>query len=275
MLGLAGSAWPQQSERASLTVQVKSDKDELVAGADVAVHSASGTARSQKSDVKGETLFEDLAPGEYSIEISAVGYGGIATQVVLQAGAGNRVDAALSAVTSRTDAITVTDTIPLALEQGASVPMTLRREDVKNLPDRPGSVADALPMAPDIIRLPNGQLRLSGGGEQRGTMLVNSANVTDPATGQFGATIPIDSVSTMNVLSSPFLAEYGGFTSDVVSVETRRAGQRWSFELNDPLPEFRFRSWHMRGLRSATPRLSFGGPILRDRLYLMESLQYE
>ena len=136
-------------------------------------------------------------------------------------------------------------------------------------------MADALPLAPAILRLPNGQLSLSGNAEHRSTLLVNSGTATDPATGQFGASIPIDSVQTMNVLTSPFLAEYGGFTSNVVAVETRRGGDKWHFELNDPLPEFRFRSWHMVGMKSVTPRINFGGPLLSSRLHLVESIQYE
>ena len=265
----------QQQERTSLTVAVRTDRDEPARDATIAISNLSAFAQSRNTDDKGVALFEELAPGEYSIDVSAPGYGGLKTRIVLDHGGDNRVDATLSSITSRTDAITVTDTVPASLEQGASVPITLRREDVKYLPERPASAADVLPLAPDIIRLPNGQLRLSGSGEHRSALLVNSADATDPGTGQFGATIPIDSVSTMNILSSPFLAEYGGFTSDVVSVETRKAGNKWTFELNDPLPEFRFRSWHMRGLRSATPRVSFGGPVIHDRLYLIESLQYE
>ena len=46
-------------------------------------------------------------------------------------------------------------------------------------------------------------------------------------------------------------------------------------ERRDPLPEFRFRSWHMRGLRSATPRFNFGGPVLSRRFHFLESVQYE
>ena len=53
---------------------------------------------------------------------------------------------------------------------------------------------------------------------------------------------------------------------DVVAVETRKGGDKWTFELNDPLPEFRWRSWHMVGLRSATPRVNFGGPVISNRL---------
>ena len=47
-------------------------------------------------------------------------------------------------------------------------------------------------------------------------LIVNSADVTDPATGQFGLTVPIDSVEAVSVYQTPFLAEYGRFTSGVV-----------------------------------------------------------
>ncbi len=157
----------------------------------------------------------------------------------------------------------------------ANTPAVLERQQVKDLPDRPFTVTDALPLTPGILRLPSGELMLSGSGEHRSALLVNSITTTDPATGQFGATVPIDSVRSMTILTSPFLAEYGGFTADVVTVETRKGGDKWNFELNDPLPEFRWRSWHMVGLRSSTPRVNFGGPVIKNRLYLLESVQYE
>ena len=184
------------------------------------------------------------------------------------------IEAILTTGGAHTDSITVQGVIDTPLEE-ANTPTVLDRQQVKNLPDRPRTVIDALPLAPGIVRLPSGQLRLSGSGEHRSALLVNSATATDPATGQFGATVPIDSVRTMNVLTSPFLAEYGGFTADVVSVETRKGGDKWTFELNDPLPEFRWRSWHMVGLRSSTPRVSFGGPVIENRLFVLESIQYE
>jgi hypothetical protein len=41
--------------------------------------------------------------------------------------------------------------------------------------------------------------------------VVNSADVTDPATGQFGLTVPIDSVQAIDFYQTPFLAEFGRF----------------------------------------------------------------
>ncbi|MEI9974500.1 MAG: hypothetical protein WDO73_22130 [Ignavibacteriota bacterium] len=46
-------------------------------------------------------------------------------------------------------------------------------------------------------------------------------------------------------------------------------------ELNDPLPEFFIRSWHLRGLKDATPRFNFEGPIVAGKLFLSEGIDYE
>src|SRR6267378_8416669 len=89
-----------------------------------------------------------------------------------------------------------------------------------------------------------------------------------------GMTVPVDSVESLDVLKTPFLGEYGRFTAGVVSVETRRGADKWHFELNDPFPEFRIRSGHLRGLRDASPRVNFGGPILGSRLYFAEGFEY-
>ena len=73
-----------------------------------------------------------------------------------------------------------------------------------------------------MIREPGGGLILSSAPEHRAALIVNSADVTDPASGQFGSTIPIDSVEILNVYQTAYLAEYGRFTAGLVSVETKR-----------------------------------------------------
>ncbi len=228
--------------------------------------------RIAQADNNGTARIAGLSGGRFRLTILAKGYDELTTEVDIAAAGETPIDAILSE--ARTESITVQGIIEAPLEE-ANIPTVLDRQQVKNMPDRPATVTDALPLAPGIVRLPSGQLRLAGSGEHRSAMLVNSATASDPATGQFGATVPIDSVRTMSILSSPFLPEYGGFTGDVVSVETRKGGDKWSFELNDPLPEFRWRSWHMVGLRSATPRVNFGGPLIKNRLFLLESVQYD
>jgi hypothetical protein len=281
---LESQSLAQNPPAAPLVVTTHTLQSQPIPKATVTVRPTPGASAAPKlspetleTNAAGEARFPAILPGRYRISIVAKGFDELTTDIDVASSPdlpGASIDAVLTNVGAHTDSITVQGVIDTPLEE-ANTPAVLERQQVKNLPDRPRTVTDALPLSPGIVRLPNGQLRLSGSGEHRSALLVNSATSTDPATGQFGATVPIDSVRSMTILSSPFLAEYGGFTADVVSVETRKGGDKWSFELNDPLPEFRWRSWHMVGLRSSTPRASFGGPLIKNRLFVLESLQYD
>jgi len=52
---------------------------------------------------------------------------------------------------------------------------------------------------------------------------VNSANVTDPATGSQAINLPIDVVSSVQVISNPYDPEYGKFSGAISSVELEPA----------------------------------------------------
>src|SRR5882762_3585274 len=159
-------------------------------------------------------------------------------------------------------------------EQSSSPGESIKPAEANESPIRPLTLTDALPLVPGVVRAPNGQTQIEGSGEMHSALLINSVDVTDPATGRFGLSVPIDVVDSLHVLTSPYQAQYGRFTAGVVTAETRSGGNKWHFDLNDPLPEFRIRSGHLRGLKSATPRLSFGGPIVPDRVSFSEGLEF-
>jgi hypothetical protein len=160
------------------------------------------------------------------------------------------------------------------LAEPSSSETTLPTESAKSSPLRPSTVIDTLPLVPGVIRTPDGRVQVSGVDEVHSSLLINAINVNDPATGDFGLGVPVDSVDRLKVLQSPYLAQYGSFTAGVVSAETRPGGDKWVYSLNDPLPDFRIRSGHLEGLRDASPRLNFSGPLVRNHLYLAEGSEY-
>lgn len=226
------------------------------------------------TDVKGQASFSDLADRPYSIAIDREGFEPVRREVDLSLGDSVTVDVTLVPAMARKESIEVTAQAD-AVDQGSAPPAVIDGRAAKQLPNRPATVADALPLVPGVVREPGGALIISASAEHRSALIVNSADVTDPATGQFGLTVPIDSVEALNVFQAPYLAEYGRFTAGLVTVETRRGGDQWKWELNDPLPEFRIRSRQLRGLRTATPRLNFEGPLLARKLYISEGFEYE
>lgn len=136
------------------------------------------------------------------------------------------------------------------LETSASPGVSVHPAEAAETPMRPLTVTDALPLVPGVVRGPDGQVQIGGATEMHSTLLVNSVDTSDPATGRFGLSVPINVVDSLHVLTTPYLAQYGRFSAGVVDAQTRPGGSKWNFDLNDPFPEFRIRSGHVRGLRS-------------------------
>lgn len=226
---------------------------------------------SEITDKDGAVQFSPGSPGAYTLSVARDGYDPLDKDVVVVGATDIEVDFALNPTSVSHQSVTVDE--KLDPEDGAA-PIAATATTAKELPIRPSTLRDALPMIPGVVRTVEGKLVISDAAEHRSTLLVNSLDATDPATGKFGATVPIDSVSSFRVYKSPFLAEYGRFTAGVVAVDTRRGGDQWNWELNDPTPEFRIRSGHIEGVRGFTPRLGFTGPLIANRLYFSESLEY-
>ncbi|HZT30121.1 MAG TPA: TonB-dependent receptor [Bryobacteraceae bacterium] len=268
---LSGAAPP---EAGAVEIRARDQAGRPIPGVLVEV-SANGQVISRAvTDGHGQATLHELPPGQYAVAVAAQGFEPAQQGIRLAQNQSAAVEITLVPELVRKDSIEVRDTAT-PVEQGAAVPDQLPPQTARELPSRPATVADALPLVPGVVRSPEGGLRISGGQEHRSTLIVNSADVTDPATGQFGLTVPIDSVETLNVFQTPFLAQYGRFSAGLVSVETRRGGDQWKWELNDPFPDFRIRSYQLRGLRDATPRLNFEGPLIPPKLYFSEGFEYE
>lgn len=266
--------FPLFAQAAQVEVVVSDPAGKPVGGASVKLTQKQTAIKQGETDAQGRLNLVDVALGQYGITILKPGYE-VLDRPNIDVGAGGVVlDLTLVPSLARTDTLEVRGTVA-EVEENASVPNKLPPKKAKELPSRPATVADALPLTPGVVREPGGGLILSSSPENRSALIVNSADVTDPATGQFGVTVPIDTVDVLNVYQTAYLAEYGRFTSGLVSVETKRGGDKWNWEINDPLPEFRIRSWHMRGLRTATPRLNFDGPLVAGKLFFVEGFEYE
>ncbi len=255
-----------------LRVIVLDSQKSPIYSAEVALRSETLSAGSRSTQTAGLADFQNIPCGYWSIAVAKEGFEP-ATRLVNIAGGGRQEITITLVPAMQHSKVEVSDAAPL-VEQSASETNQIHPAEVKTLPTNPGTVNDTLPLLPGIIRTPQGELKIDGSGEERSAMIVNQTDITDPATGKFGQSIPVDSVETVNVLNTPFLAQYGRFTQSVVAVETRRGGEKWHAELNDPFPDPRVRSFHLIGFRNETPRFVAGGPVIRNRLYFITALQY-
>jgi hypothetical protein len=271
------SAQTQQKRDATIRVTAFDEADKPVAGVLVEFKLKGVVVATTTTSEKGEAEVTTLLPGSYEVVVTKQSFEPLnQSDVSLTAGAPVEIKfTMIPKVQLKDQVVTIQAGSETAVDKGASPAAGLRRDEIKSTPIKPATVKDTLPLVPGVVRSTEGEIRISGADEHRSALVVNAADVTDPATGQFGVTVPVDSVETIEVFKTPYLAQFGRFTAGVVSVETRRGGDKWNFELNDPLPEFRIRSGHLRGLREASPRVTFNGPIIADKFYFSEGLEYD
>ena len=269
------AARAQTCQPGELRVLVKDSQEATIFAAKVRVGSDSVEVATQSTPASGLAEFENVPCGSWTVKATKEGFedAGATVGITDEGDSVFEVTLTMDPQTSRSS-IDVSASSPAPVEQSSSQNYELHPDEVKALPSNPATISDALPLVPGVVRAPNGELKLDGSGEQRSSLVVNESDVTDPATGKFGQTVPVDSIETVNVLNTPFLAQYGRFTQSVVAVETKRGGDKWHYDLNDPFPDFRIRSYHMRGISNETPRAVAGGPVIKDRLFIISALQY-
>ena len=128
-----------------------------------------------------------------------------------------------------------------------------------------------LTVLPSIIRGPEGRLRIKGGNPTTGALQVSSASLNDPSTGDFDLELPSGAVESVEVLSNPFAAEYGRFSTSVTQVRTKRGTNDWLVKPDNLVPGF---GKGFAFINKFEPRLSISGPLKRDRLLLGQYFQY-
>ena len=79
---------------------------------------------------------------------------------------------------------------------------------------------DALPLIPGVVRGPDGLLNISGMRSNQSALMFNSADGTDPVTGEDAIELPIDAVSVVQVRGAAFAPEFGLSAGAVTTVET-------------------------------------------------------
>jgi hypothetical protein len=226
---------------------------------------------------RGGFEFTGLTPGRYELTCAALGYEPILKKDI-EIGEGELP--VLQFVLPREEvlrqSVEVKEKAPaVALQPTTAPPATLNSSEIRALPLVEQKFLAALPLVPGVIRTPDGKINIKGVTENQGMLLIDSAETVDPVTGSFSIQVPIDAVESVEVQKTAYQAEFGRFSGGLTSVQTKAPQGKWDWELNDFLPSMRFRGGHMVGVEDDAPRLSFTGPIYKDKLTFSEYTRYD
>jgi carboxypeptidase family protein/TonB-dependent receptor-like protein len=225
------------------------------------------------SDNIGQVTFPDIAPGRYVVLATREGFADTETAPFdVSAGESEQVlvEMRLTFVRESVDVIVPANSPTESLQPVAvSDLLTGAKMDIQPLAG--DDFQSLLTVLPSIIRGPEGRLRIKGGTPTTGALQMSSASLNDPSTGDFDLELPSGAVESVEVLSNPFAAEYGRFSTSVTQVRTKRGTNEWFFKPTNFVPGcgkgFAF-------VNKFEPRLSISGPLKRDKLLFGQYLQY-
>jgi hypothetical protein len=139
-----------------------------------------------------------------------------------------------------------------------------------------GGFQAALRLLASIIEVPGG-LSIKGGRPSQASVQIGPGTLVDPSTGLTAVSLPDDAIDSVAVLPNPYAVEYGRFSSGLVVIQTRRAGDVWKTRLNNLDPTLRTARgtmFNVKGIGAFAPRLETGGPIVKDRLFVEQTAQF-
>ena len=230
-------------------------------------------SRSTVTNEQGEYKFTDLAAGIYTLQIDLTGFKQQTKTVTLQKDttAVENINLELEGLTA--DVTVVEDGEGLnTTPSGESV--SFKQDKLQTLPMVNEQFQDAIPLVPGVVRGPDGLLNLKGARSSQSGMIVNSTNVTDPVTGESAINLPLEAVQSVEVLTNPYAAEYGEFTSGVTSVQTRSGSDKFHANATSLFPRLRRRGGSFAGIGAFTPRVTFSGPVIKDKLKFFQAFEY-
>ncbi len=225
------------------------------------------------TDDQGRYSFSTVATNAYRIDAMAPGLTGSNT-VTFVSGTALDVPVELR-IEAVKESVTVTASAEPPVSTYSSDQSVINKSTVLNAPNKQDQFDALLPLVPGVVRGPDGLINMKGARSSQGGSLVNSANATDPVTGNAAMSLPIDVVDSVRVIANPYDPEYGRLSGAVASVETITGNfNAFHATVQNLLVRPRKRAGDFVGIEAATPRITATGPIVKDKIAFTQSFEY-
>jgi hypothetical protein len=248
-------------------------------GVAVSLLDASGTiVATTNSDDSGNFTFTDLAPGTYRVR-GALYQFEETTSGPIEVRAAQQSRAPIDLPVAMVEHVNVF--APAAdLATTTAIPaQSVRVEDLRMFePVSTGDIQNVLALMPGAVHGPGGgPVSINGGRPAQTRVLLDGVSIVDPITGRADIDLPGDAIDAVQILPNPSGGEYGRLSAGVIQFRTRPAPNKLTFSTSNFVPEPLFRTGDtaIHGIRDFAPRLFIGGPLIKKRLFIAESVQYE
>ena len=245
-------------------------------GAEVTVKDASDRQVAQVFCAEdGRFRVPDLPPGSYRVAGSLDGFDTGRADAIVTAGQTTSLSIDLS-ISSISQTVEVAGTTTTGVNRETLAPAeTIGGKELDQFAAS-GGLQAKLRLLASIIEVPGG-VSIKGGRPGQAGVQLGPGTLVDPSTGLTQVSLPDDAIDSVSVLANPYAVEYGRFSSGLVVIQTRRAGDEWKVRLNNIDPTFRAKRSSpiaLLGVGWWAPRIEAGGPLIKGRLFLEQTAQF-
>src|SRR5580765_6703035 len=228
------------------------------------------------TDENGHFSFVGLPPGRYKATASLTSF--VTTSALVDVVAGRSSDVMIDVpIEGISQSVEVTAKSPVISNEGTvSQTETISGKEIETFTSGGGGLQATMRLLASVIEAPNG-VSIRGGRPSQAGLQLGGVTMVDPSTGLSRVMLPDDAIESVSVLPHPYAVEFGRFSSGVVIIQTRRASDTWKLRINDFDPTFRTHRGspvEIIGLGRWAPRLEVGGPIVKEKLFVQQAMQF-
>jgi hypothetical protein len=299
LLGPAVSA--QSGGTGALTVTVSDPSGGVIAGASVIISNGGAVTRTQATSANGSYTFTLLTPGIYTVTISATGFEKVTVPAIAVDVTETKVLNQSLLVGAQTQQVTVTSSTENIQTETSALGGVVDQSSLVSIPLATRNYTQILNLSPGVLTSVTDasafgrgsqSIYVNGHDDASNSYLMDgvqvssySGSTTEDTAGSFYGSIPIpspDSLEEFKVVTSMYDASIGRNPGASVSLVSKTGtnsyhGNLFEFFRNDDLDANTFfakLAGHPRGeLKQNQYGGTFGGPILKNKLFFFSSYQ--
>lgn len=311
VLTAAAAAAAQDLDDVSISGRVTDPNGLAIAGATVtAGETATGVERTVTTNDEGRYRLIELKPGIYKVKVSAPGFGA-KERVDLTTVSGQALQLDFNLAPADVQAQTVVtvgdDDAPLVDTTRTVVGGTITEREIEDIPNNTRNPLDLVLTlggtseeqlstrdladdrgarnitAPGTTPEEAGIFGLSGGAAYSNNITIDGMDNNDDRGASYRFQPSIESISEVQVITNQFSAEYGRASGGRINLRTRGGGNRFRgrafYFFRDAALNANTWNNNRRGIerppyRNHDPGFTFGGPIVKDKLFFFTSYEY-
>jgi carboxypeptidase family protein/TonB-dependent receptor-like protein len=285
---LTASAFAQSAATAELRGTVKDPNGAVIQDATVTLRDeAKGVARTAVSNGSGEYVFLAVAPGSYTLNVSAKGFSKMVVKNVgLTVGQAAVYPVTMQIATAQLE-VTVTGE-PLLIETAkTSTSTTIGQQRIENLPINGRNYVNfsltnsqvQRDVAPSIGAAPTSGLNFGGQRARSNAVNVDGMDAVDNSVNGIRSTLSQEGVQEFQIITNGYEAEYGRASGGVVNIITKSGtndfhGSAFGYLRNRKIQAVNpFSNTPDPAYTRAQAGAAFGGALKKDRTYYYFSFE--